>query len=127
MAIQGRDERGVSVVLGDPVLMPYGVEQYQSGPVTYRHLIIGGTHWLGIFEAKHDGVGWFVVRTSRRPLVLMPGDHINIRVRVVEDHGNAVVVEFNDPNRGRSERAIARQDIVFIEERPGPITTEQNR
>lgn len=126
MAIEGRD-RGAAIEINDAILLPADIAQYQAGPVTYRSMLIAGRRWLGVFEAQHDGTGWLVVKTMRRPLVLMPDDFVHVRMKVVEDHGNAVYVEFNDPNRGRTERSVSHKDIVFLEEKPGPITTERDR
>lgn len=107
-------ERGAAV--GLPVDgLPDGVMHYQSGPVAFRPFRFGGRDWLGEFEAEHDGTGWLVVRSRFRPLLMMPGDHLHVRVTMIEDHGDQVLVAIDGP-RGREVRSIPRSAIVFIEE-----------
>lgn len=87
---------------------------YEAGPVVMRQFEHAGQQWLVVHEAEHDGIGWLVLRTFCRPLVLLPDDHIHIRAKLLEDHGDEVVVE------GASGRPVRfdRASVVYIEERP---------
>ena len=108
-------ERGVAISLLEPLLVTPSVLHYEHGPLTYRQFKRDGQRWLAVYDAEHDGTGWLVVRARCRPLILLPGDIVHIMAVVEEDHGDFVLMRFEDP-RGSITRQIPRGLIVFLHE-----------
>lgn len=82
---------------------PPGVIFYETGPLTTRVVEVKGRLWAMTYHAEQDNVGWRVNRISIAPYEdepnsLNPGDLVDIRCKILEDHGADVQVRVESPH-----------------------------
>lgn len=92
-----------------------GIIHYENGPVTTRMIEREGRLWAVTYHAEHDKIGWRVRRVTVVPAEddaysLRPGNLVDVRCKIVQDHG--ADVELRVEGEGYTQRFWAKRSAI---------------